>query len=120
MKPNQFIGSRSAIRAGLAVTLIAYAGIAWFVIDTAIALHKPCVSDFEGGCGYGKVWAGVFSWMAAWAAMGPAVIVGAFSRFIPRFKRLLIATALALAVPPAGYVLYGLYAVVPVVLELLK
>ncbi len=120
MKLSRLVHPRSAIYLGMAVTLIAYAGIAWFVIDTAIALHKPCASNFEGGCGYGKVWAGVFSWMGAWAAIGPAVIVGAFSRAIPRFKGLLLATAVALAIPPAGYVLYGLYAVAPVVLELLK
>lgn len=104
----------------LAATIAAYIAVAWFATDAALAVHTPCASDFEGGCGYGKVWAGVLSWFAAWAAVGLAVGIGAFAGVMQRFKVALIGAAAILALPPAAYVVYGLYTLGRVAVTLMK
>ncbi|RZJ15509.1 MAG: hypothetical protein EON50_01650 [Acidovorax sp.] len=83
-------------------------------------MHKPCASDFEGGCGHGKVWAGALSWLAACAAVTMAGGIAVFSSAVPRFKAALTLTAVVLASPFIAYLLYGLYQVAPVVVELLQ
>ena len=104
----------------VAITLAAYAAVCWFFVDAAIATHKPCTTDFEGGCSYGKVWIGAISWLAACAAVALAIAVGFFAVGAPRFKKLLYAAlSITFALPPLAYVLYGIFNVTPVALELL-
>ena len=110
----------SAPGLAFAVALVLYCVAAWFSADLAIAVHKPCASDFEGGCGHGKVWAGALSWLAACAAVTMAGGIAVFSSAVPRFKAALTLTAVVLASPFIAYLLYGLYQVAPVVVELLQ
>jgi hypothetical protein len=110
----------SAPGLALATAFILYCAAAWFSADLAIAVHKPCASDFEGGCGYGKVWAGALSWLAACAAVAMAGCIATFSSAMLRFKSALTLTAAVLACPFIAYVLYGLYQVAPMVVELLR
>jgi hypothetical protein len=114
MSIHSFIRSRSVLGVAFAATVIAYSAIAWFATNAAIAAHSPCITDFEGGCGYGKAWAGALSWLAACIAISPAIGIGASALVIPRFKACLIAASVVLASPPVAYVLYGIYKVTPV------
>ena len=119
MNIERFFHGRDTQKLALAVALAAYAVMGWFFIELAISVHTPCKSDFEGGCSYGKVWAGALSWLAAWAAVSPAAGVAAFSSAVPRFKTALIGLSVLLAAPPFAYVIYGIYKIAPVVVELL-
>jgi hypothetical protein len=102
----------------LAAMLAAYGLIMWFVVETAFAIHKPCVSDFEGGCGYGKIWGGALSWLAAWVAIFLAFCLDALSPRIPSFKKIFGYLARLFVTLPSAYALYGVYQVAPAALEL--
>jgi len=104
----------------LATSIVVYAVVAWFATDLALAVHRPCASDFEGGCGYGKAWAGVLAWLAAWIAALLAASVGVFATVMRRFRIVLICTAIILGLPPAAYLLYGVYSLSQTAVELLK
>ncbi|CAN7568764.1 hypothetical protein LJR129_004135 [Acidovorax sp. LjRoot129] len=120
MTENRASQNSSVPKFTLAFLFILYCATASFAAKLAIAVHTPCASDFEGGCGHGKVWAGALSWLAACAAIGMAVGIAAFSSAVPPYRLALILAAAVLALPCIAYVLYGLYMVAPVVVQLLR
>jgi hypothetical protein len=102
--PNKISASAAAIFAVYA--LAASGALVW-----GIATHTPCVSDFEGGCGYGKMWAGLFSWLAAVAATGAAAAMAGLSASLPAARRYFIGAGIVLGAPPLAYAMYGLYSI---------
>ena len=102
--PNKVSASALAI---LAVYALAASGaLVW-----GIATHTPCVSDFEGGCGYGKMWAGLFSWLAAAVATGAGVALAGLAAWLPAARRHFIGAGIVLGAPPFAYAMYGLYSI---------
>jgi hypothetical protein len=97
----------------LAIAVVtSYLVAAWATTVWAIAAHTPCMSDFEGGCGYAKSMAGLFAWLASCMATGAAGAIAGMAALFPKAKVKLITTAIVLGAPTLAYLVYGLYALV--------
>ena len=95
-----------------AVALLAvYALAASGALVWGLATHTPCVSDFEGGCSYGKMWAGLLSWLAAVVATGAGVAMAGLAAGLPVARRYFIGAGIALGAPPLAYAIYGFYSI---------
>ena len=96
------------VLAGSLYAVTAAAAARW-----AIAIHTPCKSNFEGGCGYGLMWAGILSFFAAWTAVGAAAILFAVAPSFEskKIKRWIKICAGILIGPPALYIGYCIWSI---------
>lgn len=76
----------------------------------AIFIHTPCKSNFEGGCGYASLFAGVLSFLAAGTAIGmsAAMLAIALSFEDKKIRRWITICVGTLMTPPVLYIGYGI------------
>jgi len=66
------MAKNSAAQTFLSITYLICLALGVFYAFNAFA---PCKQDFEGGCSYGKLWAGIFSVILAGGAVSSAAII---------------------------------------------
>jgi hypothetical protein len=84
------------------------------VLGLTVGIFRPCETNFEGGCGYGKLWAAIISFLGAFASFGIASsYYGACSKSMKStaLRRIVLG---AIAIPAVyltlmvGMLIYGL------------
>lgn len=97
----------------LALVGMVYAVATAAAIRWVIVIHSPCKSNFEGGCGYASLFAGLSSFLAAWVALGTAAVMFAMASSFEDERTMcwIKVGAGALVAPPAFYILYCVWAI---------
>jgi hypothetical protein len=94
------MAKNSATQTFLSITYLICLGLGVFY---AFNTFTPCKQDFEGGCSYGKLWAGIFSVVLAGGAVGSATIFYEIQR--EKFKEGIFKKAVLTAIGiPAAYI----------------
>lgn len=100
-----FLKSRTLhlVLAAAVYAVAMFVGTHWVIF-----LYFPCRSDFEGGCGYASFFAGIFSFFAAWTALGAAMAMLAIALSVEdkKTQRWINIFAGILMIPPVFYIGY--------------